>query len=318
MRAANILNLGIKELRGLARDPIMIVLIVFAFTFSVYTAATAMPDGLNRATIAIVDDDMSPVSARIASAFYQPYFMPPHLITITGMDARMDAGLDTFALNIPPEFQRDLLAGKTPEIQLNVDATRMAQAFAGTGYIQQIVTAEISEYSDRYRSASAPSVDLALRARFNPGLDASWFGAVTSLISSITMLSIVLTGAALIREKEHGTIEHLLVMPVTALEIMLSKIWSMALVVFAATVFSLAVVVQGVLGVPILGSLPLFLAGTALMMLAMTLLGIFLATVAGTMPRLALSAGMTPALPTFCAHQRRCDIRFPIVPADRR
>lgn len=288
MRIANVAQLGVKELRGLFRDPIMIVLIVFAFTFSVYTAATAMPDALNRATIAIVDEDQSPVSTRIGSAFYAPYFLAPHLITISEMDARMDAGLDTFALDIPPNFQRDLLAGKVPEIQLNVDATRMSQAFTGAGYIQQIVTSEVSEYSDRYRSAPDLPVDLVLRSRFNPGLDATWFGAITSVISSITMLSIILTGAALIREKEHGTIEHLLAMPVTASEIMLSKIWSMALVVFVATVISLTVVVQGLLDVPIRGSLPLFLAGTALMMLAMTSLGIFLATIAGTMPQFGL------------------------------
>jgi ABC-2 type transport system permease protein len=102
VRATNILHLGVKELRSLARDPIMLVLIVYAFTFSVYTAATAMPESLNKAPIAIVDEDRSPLSGRIASAFYPPYFVPPKFITQSEMDARMDAGLDTFALNIPP------------------------------------------------------------------------------------------------------------------------------------------------------------------------------------------------------------------------
>ncbi len=288
MRAANIFHLGIKELRSLWRDPIMLVLIAYAFTLSIYTRATAVPETLNKAPIAIVDEDRSPLSARIASAFYPPYFLPPELITPADMDARMDAGLDTFALVIPPEFQRDLLAGRKPAIQLNVDATRMSQAFVGSGYVQTIVTDEVRTFARRYRDAAAPPADLALRVRFNPNLNKSWFAAVMQVINNITMLSIVLTGAALIREREHGTVEHLLVMPVTPFEIMTSKVWAMALVVLLASSISLTAVVQGMLGVPIQGSLALFLAGTALHLFATTSMGIFLGTLARSMPQFGL------------------------------
>lgn len=306
MRVANILQLGIKELRGLLRDPMLLVLIVYSFTLSIYTAATAMPETLNKAPIAIVDEDNSPLSARIIGSFHAPYFSKPVIITAAEMDQRMNAGLDTFALDIPPNFQRDLLAGRSPTIQLNVDATRMSQAFSGNGYIQSIVTSEVSEFVQRYRGSEALPVELVLRARFNPELNKAWFGAVMNVISSITMLSIVLTGAALIREREHGTIEHLLVMPITPSEIMISKVWSMGLVVLAASAFSLVVVVQGLLAVPIEGSLALFLVGAALQLFATTSLGIFLATLAGSMPQFGLllmmvllplqvlSGGMTP------------------------
>lgn len=288
MRAANIFHLGIKELRSLWRDPIMLVLIAYAFTLSIYTRATAIPETLNKAPIAIVDEDRSPLSARIASAFYPPYFLPPELITPAEMDARMDAGLDTFALVIPTEFQSDLLAGRQSAMQLNVDATRMSQAFVGSGYIQTIITDEVRTFARRYRDAAAPPVDLALRVRFNPNLNKSWFAAVMQVINNITMLSIVLTGAALIREREHGTVEHLLVMPVTPFEIMTSKVWAMALVVLVASSISLTAVVQGMLGVPIQGSLALFLAGTALHLFATTSMGIFLGTLARSMPQFGL------------------------------
>ncbi len=288
MKPSNILNLGIKELRSLARDPVMMVLIVYAFTFSVYVAATALPETLNRAPIAIVDEDQSPLSLRIDGAFYPPYFTPPAMIDIPEMDSRMDAGRDTFALDIPPDFQRDVLAGRAPAIQLNVDATRMSQAFTGSGYIQSIVTGEVAAFIQRYRAVSIMPVDLALRVRFNPNLNQSWFGGVMQIIDAITMLSIVLTGAALIREREHGTIEHLLVMPVTPFEIMVSKIWAMALVVLAVSAVSLVVVVQGWLGVPIKGSVPLFLAGAALQLFATTAMGILLATMARSMPQFGL------------------------------
>ncbi|HEX2889082.1 ABC transporter permease [Vineibacter terrae] len=288
MRIANIVNLGIKELRGLARDPMLLVLIAYAFTLSVYSASTAMPETLNKAPIAIVDEDRSPLSTRIVAAFYPPYFVAPQLITPTEMDQRMDAGLDTFAIDIPPDFQRDLLAGRSPTIQLNVDATRMTQAFSGSGYVQSIVSGEVDAFAQRYRSAAAPPVDLVLRARFNPELNRAWFGSVMNVINNITMLSIILTGAALIREREHGTIEHLLVMPITPFEIMTSKVWSMGLVVLLASGFSLAVVVQGLLQVPIEGSVWLFMLGAALQLFATTSMGIFLATLAGSMPQFGL------------------------------
>ncbi|MFT3687814.1 ABC transporter permease [Paenirhodobacter sp.] len=305
MNLRNVWTLGVKELRGLWRDWIMLVLIVYAFSLSIYTESRAMPEALNKAAIAIVDEDQSHLSSRIALAFYPPWFMTPELITTAEMDRRMDAGTDTFALNIPPDFERDVLAGRVPAIQLNVDATRMSQAFTGSGYIQQIVSGEVSEFVTGSRESALP-VGLALRARYNPGLDPGWFGAINSVIQSITMLSLILTGAALIREKEHGTVEHLLVMPVTAAEIMLSKIWSMGLVVLLGSSFALIAVVQGLLAVPVQGSVALFLAGVVLMLFAMTALGIFMATIAGTMPQFALlmmlvlmplnvlSGGMTP------------------------
>jgi ABC-2 type transport system permease protein len=288
VRVANILHLGVKELRSLARDPMMLVLIVYAFTFSIYAAATAMPEALHKAPIGIVDEDRSPLSTRIAAAFYPPYFAPPTMITQGEMDARMDAGLDTFALDIPPDFQRDLLAGRQPTIQLNIDATRMSQAFIGNAYVQTIVGSEVSAFARHYRANITPPVDLVLRTRFNPELNRFWFGAVMQVINQVTMLSIVLTGAALIREREHGTIEHLLVMPVTPFEIMTSKIWAMALVVLAACACSLAFVVQGLLAVPIEGSVALFLAGTAVHLFATTSMGIFLGTLARSMPQFGL------------------------------
>lgn len=290
MRPANILHLGIKELRSLLRDPIMMFLILYAFTVSIYSAATAMPESLHNAPIAVVDEDRSQLSQRIIDAFYPPYFKRPVLITQKEMDARMDAGLDTFALNIPPDFQHDVLAGRSPAIQLNIDATRMSQAFTGSGYIQTIIGSEVNTFLQGYRSNAIPTVDLALRARFNPQLNKAWFGGGMELINHITMLAIVLTGAALIREREHGTVEHLLVMPVTAFEIMASKVCAMALVVLVASTCSLVVVVQGALKVPIEGSIPLFLAGTALHLFATTSLGIFLGTLARSMPQFGLLA----------------------------
>ena len=287
-KLSNIYRLGVKELWSLVRDPIMIVLIAFTFTVSIYTAATAMPDSLNLASIAITDEDNSTLSVRIISAFYPPHFVVPELVSLSDADAGMDSGLYTFSLNIPPNFQRDVLRGNVPSIQLNVDATRMTQAFTGSGYIQTILMDEVSEFIERYRGEDRLPINMDIRMRFNQNLTPSWFGALTELINNVTMLSIILTGAALIREREHGTIEHLLVMPVTPFEIMSAKVWSMGLVVLLATAFSLTFIVQGALHVPVNGSPMLFLVGAALHLFATTAMGIFLATIARSMPQFGM------------------------------
>ncbi len=292
-RLANIVRLGVKELWSLWRDPALLVLIVYTFTAALYFAATAAPEGLRRAAIAIVDEDDSALSARVATAFYPPQFAPPARIAPDAADAGLDAGIYTFVLDIPPDFQRDVLAGRAPRIQLAIDATRMSQAFTGNGTIQNIVLGEVAEFVRRYRADAPPAVDVTVRQRFNQSLDPAWFGSVMELANNITMLSIILTGAALIREREHGTIEHLLVMPVTPTEIMLSKVWAMGLIVLAAAVVSLTVVIRGALGVQIHGSVALFLLCAALHLFATTSMGIFMATVARSMPQFGLLLMLT-------------------------
>ncbi len=302
----NIFHLGIKELRSLGCDTLMMVMIGFAFSGQIYVVATGLPQSLNKSPIAIIDEDRSPLSARIANAFYPPYFLAPVIIEQYAADFGMDAGLYTFILDIPPDFQRDVLAGKQPTIQLNVDATRISQAFIGNNYVQAIVNGEVSTFVQGYRALVALPVELETRALFNPNLNSTWFGSVMELVNSITALSIILTGAALIREREHGTIEHLLVMPLTPFEIMMAKVWAMGLIVVVVATASLVFVVQGLLEVPIHGSLALFVVGMTLYLFTTTSLGIFLGTVARSMPQLGLlmliillplqmlSGGMTP------------------------
>jgi len=303
---SHIWYLGIKELRSLWRDRLLLLFVVWAFSGALYTAAKSAPDRLHRAPLAVVDEDQSPLSQRIVTAFYPPTFMTPRAIRLNEVDAGMDAGLYTFVMDIPPDFQQDVLARRSPIIQLNVDATQMSQAFVGTGYIQSIVQGEVAAFALRDGSTPTPNPDLALRMRFNPSMDNTWFMGVMELINNVTMLSIILTGAALIREREHGTIEHLLVLPLKPVEIMLAKVWAMGAVVLLATALAMFWVLRGVLGMPASGSLGLFLAGCALHLFATTSMGIYLGTVARSMPQLGLlmilvllplqmlSGGMTP------------------------
>lgn len=284
----NIYRLAVKEIRSLWHDKILVLLIVYAFSAGIYIAATSASVQLHNAPIAFVDEDRSILSGRLVNAFYGPYFTRPVMISPDQVDTGLDAGIYTFAVSIPPGCEKDLAAGKRPEIQVNIDATRMTQAGIGAGYIRTIVTREVQEMFRGQASSAGLPIDLVIRAKFNPNLTSAWFGSVMEIINNITLLSIILSGASLIREREHGTLEHLLVMPLSAAEIMLSKVAAMGLVVLVATALSLKFIVSGLLAVPIAGSVPLFLSGTMLLLFATTSMGIFMGTLSRTMPQLGL------------------------------
>ncbi len=306
MSLANIYRLGLKELRSLWADKTLLVLICWAFSGAIYEAATATSQELHNAPVAVVDEDRSPLSRRIVDAFYKPYFKLPKQITMAELDHGMDLGTYNFTLVIPANFQRDVQAGRRPEMQLNIDATIMSQAFIGATYIKSITLGEVNEYLTGKRDSSEMPIRLAPRVRYNPNLTGVWFGGVMEVINNVTMLTIILVGAAFIREREHGTIEHLLVMPLTPFEIMMAKIWANGLAVLLGVSFALTVMVQFVLKVPIAGSLPLFLAAAVCYLFSAASIGIFFGTLARSMPQfglliilaivplMMLSGGVTP------------------------
>jgi ABC-2 type transport system permease protein len=289
-RLANIYRLGVKEFFSLRRDLVMVGLIVYAFTYAVYAPTQHAQTELKNASVAVVDEDRSQLSQRLRDALLQPLFQPPAELAANEIDAAMDSGSYTFVIDIPPKFEADVLAGRQPELQINVDATAMTHAGHGATYLQQIIAQEIREFMRGKGAALQEPVSLVVRAKFNPNLNSTWFMGVMQIINMITLLAIMLTGAALIREREHGTLEHLLVMPLTPAEIMIAKVWANGLIIVIVATLSLKVVVQGLLAVPIAGSVPLFVAGTALYLFSVTALGIFLATIARSMPQFGLLA----------------------------
>ena len=288
MRLSNVYRLGLKEMVSLRHDPVLVLLIIYAFTFSIIAPARGVKLELVNASAAVVDEDRSQLSRRIADSLREPYFQRPVQIGIPQIDAAMDAGDYTFVLDIPPGFQADLSEGLRPAIQINIDATAMAQAGAGARYIEQVLVDEARDFLADRRTEPALPVAAVTRLAFNPNGNSTWFMAVMQLVNMSTLLGILLTGAALIREREQGTIAHLLVMPLSAAEIMLAKIWSNALVILVAATLSVLVVVRGVLEVPMAGSIPLFLLGLAAYLSSLTAIGILLATVARSMPQFGL------------------------------
>ena len=286
--ASNIFWLGTKELRSFFRDWVLLALVIYSFSLAVLAQAQSNAQELHNASLAVVDEDHSELSRRITRAFLPPYFRPAQLIAQADIDPLMNTGRYTFIIDIPPHFQRDVVGGRQPTLQVNVDATAMVHAGIGSGYAQQIIASEINDFISRAEGVSPPPVNLAVRIAFNPNIMTAWFTSVMGIINSITMLAIILAGAAVVREREHGTMDHLLVMPLTPFEIAMAKIWANAVVITVAVGLSLSLVVERMLRIPIAGSIPLFLSGVAVYLFFATSIGVFLATIARTMPQLGL------------------------------
>jgi ABC-2 type transport system permease protein len=193
-----------------------------------------------------------------------------------------------FVVDIPYQCEDDLRAGRRPEIQLNIDATAMQQAGIGASYIKNIINNRITTFLTRQDASADEPVNLVIRKLFNPNGESTWFMGVMAIINQVTMLTIILTGAAVIREREHGTLEHLLVMPLTAFEIAMAKVWANSLVILVATALSLLLVVEMALDVPFAGSHIVWFTGVVLYLFFTTALGIFLGTISRSMAQFSL------------------------------
>jgi ABC-2 type transport system permease protein len=291
-RARHILFLGIKELISLSQDPVLIFLILYAFTFAIYTPAKSAVMDVVNASVAIVNEDDSPLARTITESMLPPLFLPAATTSFDSINRDMDTAKYTFIVDVPPKFQQDIEKNNTPTLQVVVDATAMSQAGRGPGYLKKIVNQAASPYwPGATKPENQPIVKVNTRGLFNANYEQSWFVGINQIINNISVLAIFLTGAAVLREREHGNIEHLLVMPLHPFELMFAKIWANGLVVVLAAMASLFVVVKGAIGVPIdTGSVPLFAAGLGIYLFSVTALGIMLATLVRSMPQFGLLA----------------------------
>ncbi|HEX2955335.1 MAG TPA: ABC transporter permease [Chitinispirillaceae bacterium] len=284
----NIFWLGIKEIRSFLSDIVMVVFVVYAFTLAIHIQATGTSSEVNNASIAFADEDMSTLSKELFNTFYPPRFKFPVNIDAKDIEDMMDKGIYMFVVVIPPDFEQDLLAGRNPSVQINIDATAMQQAGICAGYIKNIIYERVESFLTRADSRVQMPIGLIVRRLFNPNGYSPWFKSIVAIINQISLLTVVLTGAAVIREREHGTLEHLLVMPLTAFEIAMAKVWANGLVILVATGVSLLIVVHMILKVPFEGSVLLWFTGVVLYLFFSTALGIFLGTVSQSMAQFAL------------------------------
>jgi ABC-2 type transport system permease protein len=285
----HIYTLGVKELISLRRDPVLLLFVFYALTAQIIIAGEGLSFQVRSASVGIVDEDRSQLSQSIAKAFRPPYFRPAQSRRFNEIGNALETRKNNFVIVIPPKFQADLLAGDVPRVQINADATAVGQAFIGTSYIQQIVLRKVNDESGILVANDRLPFGPRIRVRYNPNLISKWQDALVELIIVITMLTILLPGAALLREREHGTLEHLLAMPVRPGEILFAKFWANSLVLLVGAGISMVFVIQGYFGSPMRGSLLLFLLGTFVYQFSAAGIGILLATVTRSVPQLGLA-----------------------------
>lgn len=270
-----------KELLQLRRDVPLLLFLLYSFSLSIYVSGAGISMQLNNASLLVHDGDHSESSRELIHRFRQPYFRFDGEVQDSKEGVRrLDQGTAMLLLEIPPRFHESIVGREPVSVQLLVDTTNAPQGLSAAAYASRIV----GEFSfdlvaSRFGGVQLPAVESAHRVWFNQEQNETWFQSISHILRMITLFAFLLPAAALVREKEHGTVEQLLVSPVTPLQIMLSKVLAMTLVIQAATALAMATVLKPVFGVPVKGSAALFFVMTALYSFTTAGLGLFAATI---------------------------------------
>ncbi|MGI9293981.1 MAG: ABC transporter permease [Pseudomonadales bacterium] len=270
-----------KEFPQLVRDRAVFAYIVFIFTLNILIAAGQSLE-LNNVKIIVNDADQSMVSRELSYRFREPYFKVAgrNLHPDTALDW-LDRGTATLLVDIPPDFSETLYRGdEVATVQMQVDTSIANIGFLAASYGSRIVAELGAEFSAQRLSAvdSLPRIDNQRRIRFNPGINEAWFSTISELLAVITIACIFLPSVAMVREKERGTIEQLLVSPLSPFQVIFAKVLAMVIVMLIGTAVSLFLIMQPLFDVPARGNLGLFFVLTALYAIATAGLGMLVAT----------------------------------------
>ena len=278
-----------KRTRFVLIAPPIIQMLVFGYaaTFEIHHVPTV-----------VLDLDHSQESRELISRFTSsPYFdVQRQLTDYRQLGDLIDQGKATVGLEINAGFAQNLRKGQTAPLQVIVDATNSNTALIASGYITQIALGFAQDYQkDRiYRIspqmlAEIPSVQLEPRPLYNPDLRSRWF-FVPGVIGSLTLvLVVVLTAFAVVREREIGTLEQIMVTPIRPAEFILGK----TLPSFLIGLFDVSLI--GTVGtlwfqVPFRGQILVLFAGAVLFLLCMLGVGLLISTVSSTQQQAMVTA----------------------------
>ena len=278
-----------KRTRFVLFGPPIIQMLVFGYaaTFEIHHVPTV-----------VLDLDHSQESRELISRFSSsPYFdVQRQLTDYRQIGDLIDQGKATVGLEINAGFAQNLRKGQTAPLQVIVDATNSNTALIASGYITQIALGFAQDYQrDRiYRIApqmieKMPSVQLEQRPWYNPDLRSRWF-FVPGIIGSLTLVLVVtLTAFAVVREREIGTLEQIMVTPIRPSEFILSK----TLPFFLIGLFDVSLIATvGTLWfqVPFRGQIVVLFAGAILFLLCMLGVGLLISTVSSTQQQAMVTA----------------------------
>jgi ABC-2 type transport system permease protein len=283
-----------KEYFQFWRDRSLIYIVLYVFTLEIYLAGNGFNIEVRNYPTAIFDRDRTQWSVQLAEKFRLPYFrVTRNIIDEMEMVDLLNCGSISMAVVIPHGFARSLLQKNQAAVQVITDGTLSNTSLLALGFADQIISSFSQELSrqlgrsDRHQDLHA-RVELKPRVLYNPNQKGQWFAGLIELFSVITLVSLLLPAAAMVREKEAGTIEQLLVTPVRPVEIMAAKIISMASIVLIASTCSLFLIILPIFELPWRGNLGLFLVATALYVFSATGVGLFIATICRNLPQTIL------------------------------
>ena len=273
--------LMLKELKQLVKDRALFAYTVFVFTLDIVLAAGASSIELQRAPLAVEQAQPSAAGRELIGRFRPPHFeLRGQVADAREASALLDRGDVRAVLVLPDRFQDDLALGRQTEVQLLVDTAQANQGFLVASYAARISAEFGAEWAQRTMLREGvdptrlPELRADVRYAYNASLNEVWFNTVSEWLTMLTITAIVLPAAALVRERERGTIEQLLVAPLSPLQVVLSKVLAMVLVMLAGTAVAVLGVMHAGYGVPLRGSVVLFFAVVALFTMACAGVGI--------------------------------------------
>jgi ABC-2 type transport system permease protein len=276
-----------KEFAQIFRDRGLVIILFWAFTAAIYTSGRGRSTEVTQVPTAIFDLSRSPASREFLSHLQPPYFKTvAYLEQEADISRWLNSGKASIVVVVPPDFERRISGASQASIQVITDGALAMPATVSMAYVAAISGAYSMSVLEQRASASGltlsnlPGIDERIRVRFNPNMLSSWFAGLLELMNMFTMVSLLLTAANLVREKEHGTVEQLLVSPARPVEIFLAKIIPTVILVLGLSTLSFLLVLVPVFHVPIRGSLLLFYSVAALYVFAMTSMGIAIAVLA--------------------------------------
>lgn len=280
--------LAVKEIRQILRNKQLIFLLIFPPTIQLLIYGSALNPEVQFLKLGIVDYAATPTSRElVATLTANDIFVADHYLqSEAALGEQVRRGEVTAGLVIPPDFDRQLAAGKTAQVQVLIDGVDANTAGLASGYMAQI----IGQFSQQLQ-ANPPPVLIRPEVNFlyNPGLLSSWFFVPGVLGVVLTLTSSLVSSSAVVREKDTGTLEQLLMTPADAWEILLAKIVPLFFLLMGDVVLALAVG-KLVFDLPFRGNMPVFILISALYVCVGIGIGIFLATVSQNQQQVVLTS----------------------------
>lgn len=279
-----------KEFLHFWRDPILMVVVLWAFTMDVYLTATGFSLDIQAFPLAIYDMDQTKASETLLNELRPPKFRVVEMIHSEGrIDELLLSGKALMVVVVPKGFSESLARGESAKVQALLDGTNSNSAgLAMTQITNLFMRCQLKNVQTIDMQAKYLPIRMKSRVEFNPNMQVAWFVGLTEMCSSITLVAMLLPAAALVREKEYGTIEQLLVSPLRPWQITLSKIVPMMLLVIASTGLCLYAVLGAAFSVYPQGPMWFYLLSTGMYVAACSGLGMLIATFAKNLSQVML------------------------------